>query len=283
MSNIEPESITEDPEQGTERTVTRNVSVQQLIQTAQREVSQAGTRPTFHAPGLRHDELTRPSLSLAPGNIEGLDGYDDESKGYVADAVTAMDTMHQAIARIIEAREASKRNPSWTEGAQVINTAVLADKLLTTTAKMVDSTLTALQTRIAHVEGELRKPMDGTLVTPVAVEVRQYARELPPAKRGELIASLIEKGDAKTLGALLTAPAFLSGLSDAEVQAYTERHNRKAQPLLTKRLALMKAAQEKLANAGSLFVVQSERAQGVAFNVVAQLRAAQSKAEAAFR
>jgi hypothetical protein len=283
MSSTEPESITEDPEQGTERTVTRNVSVQQLIQTAQREVSQAGTRPTFRTQGLRHDELSRPSVSLAPGNIEGLDGYDDESKGYVADAVTALDTMHQTVTKIIEAREASKRNPSWTEGAQIINTAVLADKLTTQTAKMVDATLGALQTRIAHVEGELRKPMDGTLVTPVAVEVRQYARELSATKRNELIADLIDKGDAKTLGALLTAPPFLSGLTDAEVKVFTEKHNRKANPLLTKRLALMKTAHAKLADAGSLFIVQSERAQGVPPNVVAQLRAAQSKAEAAFR
>lgn len=277
-----PDSL---PEEGasTAKSVTKPINAHDLIRHAQREVTDAGSRQQYRAPGLRHDELSRPSVSLAPGNIEGLDGYDDESKGYVADAVTALDTMHQAIARIIEAREASKRNPSWTEGAQVINTAVLADKLTTQAAKMVDSTLTALQTRIAHVEGELRKPMDGTLVTPVAVEVRQYARELPPAKRGELIAGLIEKGDAKTLGALLTAPAFLSGLSDAEVKAYTEMHNRRVNPLLTKRLALMKTAHEKLANAGSLFLVQSERAQGVASNVVAQLRAAQSKAEAAFR
>ena len=57
-------------------------------------------------------------------------------------------------------------------------------------------------------------------------------------KRSELMSSLIEKGDSKTLGALLGAgvPAFLSGLTDEQVRVYTELHNRKRAPHLAGKL-----------------------------------------------
>lgn len=268
----------------TGKDVTRPITnVMALMDHAAAEALKVGPRPAARNPSLRRDELGRPSVTLQPGNVEAIEGYDDETKGYVEDALTTFNTMHQTVEKIIEMREASKSDPTMNEAAQVIAVADAADRLTAATTKAIDNTLAALQKRIAHVEGELRKPMDGTLVTPVAVEVRQYARELSAPKRNELVMGLIEKGDAKTLGALLTAPAFLSGLSDAQITAYTEMHNRKANPLLTKRLAVMKAAHQKLSDAGSLFIVQSERAQGVQPSVVAKLKAAKAKAAAAFR
>lgn len=276
------ESVTESGP-STAKDVTRPISVLALMDHAAAQALQVGPRPVSRNPSLRRDELGRPSVTLQPGNIENLDGYDEDTRGYVEDALTTFSTMHQAVEKIIEMREASKSNPTWNESAQVLHVADAADALTAKTAKTIDSTLAALGKRIAHVEGELRKPLDGTLVTPVAVEVRQYARELSAPKRNELVASLIEKGDSKTLGALLTAPAFLSGLTEKQIEIYTELHNRKAQPLLAKRLAVMKAAHERLSNAGSLFIVQAERAQGVSASVVAKLKAAKLKSEAAFR
>lgn len=280
--SIEIESVTETGP-STAKNVTQQISAAALIAAGRQDALSIGPRPVSRNPSLRRDELSHPSLTLQPGNIEALEGYDEDSKGYVEDALTAFNAMHSAIEQIITAREASKQNPTWNEAAQVIQTAALADRVTAATAKTIDNTLAALTKRIAHVEGELRKPMDGTLVTPVAVEVRQYARELTATKRNELVMSLIDKGDSKTLGALLTAPGFLSNLSDEQIRVYTEMHNRKAQPLLAKRLAVMKAAHEKLSNAGSLFIVQAEKAQGVNAATVAKLKAAQLKAEAAFR
>lgn len=278
----EHESVTESGP-STAKDVTQSLSAAALIQLGRQDAQAVGPRPVSRNPSLRRDELSRPSVTLAPGNIEGLEGYDEETKGYVEDALSAFSAMHGAIEQIITAREASKSNPTWNESAQVIQTAALADRVTAATAKAVDNALSALTKRIAHVEGELRKPMDGTLVTPVAVEVRQYARELSAAKRNELVQGLIEKGDSKTLGALLTAPGFLSNLTDEQIKVYTEQHNRKSNPLLAKRLAVMKATHEKLSNAGSLFIVQAERAQGVNAATVAKLKAAQLKAESAFR
>lgn len=73
----------------------------------------AGPRPTFRSPSLRSDELTVPSVSLAPGNIEALAGY-EEGKEWVGEAVTAMSELQQGVQRIIDARQASKVSVSPT-------------------------------------------------------------------------------------------------------------------------------------------------------------------------
>lgn len=278
------ESVSEsDQGPSTGRDVTRKVSPQDLINFGAQQQAAAGARPSVPQRFLRSDELTRPSPTLNVGNIEAIEGFDDDTKGYVADAQTAFDTMHKAVEKIIEAREASKRNPTWNEAAQIINTAVLADKVTTQTTALVQNAYKALEKRIAHVEGELKQPLDASVASPFATEVRNHAKGLTAAKRNEFVMDLIAAGDAKSLGALLAAPGFLSGLSEEQVRVFTEQHNRKAQPLLAKRLAVMQKAYEKLADAGSLFIVQAEKAQGVNATVVARLRAAQSKAEAAFR
>jgi hypothetical protein len=249
-----------------------------------REQAAAGKRPTgpkLH--GLRTDELTRPSPSLQVGNIEAIEGWDEDTKGYVADAQTAFDTMHKAVEKIIAAREASKTHPAWNESAQIINTAVLAEKVTTDTTKIVQSAYNALQKRIASVEGQLKEPLDASVAGPYAKEVREHVKELPTAKRSEFVMDLIAAGDTKSVGAVLAAPGFLSGLSDEQVRLFTEQYNRRQQPLLAKRLSVMQKAFDKLGDAGSLFIVQAERAQGVNSTVVARLRAAQSKSEAAFK
>jgi len=247
-------------------------------------VQDPGPRPAGRAPGIRTDELTRPSPSLDPGNITAIDGF-EEYKDSVGEAVTAMSELQHAVQRIIDAREASKRNPVWNESAQVVHTASLADKVSATVTPKVDAALRLLGARITDTQAKLAQPLDAGAAGAVSTEVREYARNLTTAKRNDLIAGLIEKGDTKTLGALLGSgvPAFLSGLSDEQVRVYTELHNRKRAPQLAAKLALLQTAHERLANAGSLFIVQAERAQGVKPNVVAKLKAAQLRAEAAFR
>jgi hypothetical protein len=281
-----PESLSEDDTPSTAVNTSRTVTDSELItlaQQAQAQVQSAGARPTFGAPGLRiRDQLTHPSLSLQAANIQAIEGYDDDTKGFVLEALTAMDTLHQGVEQIISAREASKRNPSWTEGAQVLHVADLADKVQTRAARLVDSTLASLQRKIDGFEQELRKPIEAGASTALAAEVRAHAKSLPLPARNKLVMDLISKNDQRSLGALLGAPPFLSGLDDAAVAVYTEQFNRTRQPALARRVAVMKTAHEMLSNAGSLFIVQVEAAQGVNGHVVAKLKAAKTNAEKAF-
>ncbi|MCA9642329.1 MAG: hypothetical protein KC492_16620 [Myxococcales bacterium] len=252
--------------------------------TAPIPVEDPGPRPVRRPAGIRTDELTHPSPSLDPGNITTIEGY-EEHKEWLGEAVTAMSELQQAVQRIIDAREASKRNPTWNESAQVVHTSIFADRMSTAATPKVDAALRLLGARITDTQAKLAQPLDAAVAGAVSTEVREYVRNLPTGKRSELMSSLIEKGDSKTLGALLGAgvPAFLSGLTDEQVRVYTELHNRKRAPHLAGKLAALLIAQERLSNAGSLFILQTERAQGVKPNVVAKLRAAQSAAEAKFR
>jgi len=285
MSTEAPERV-EEVDQGpsTARDVITPINVLALMDYAGQQALQVGPRPAGRSPSLRTDELGRPSISLAPGNIEGLPDY-EEHKDSLGEAVTAMSEISAAVQKVIDAREASKRNPAWTEAAQILMTEQLASKLTTATAQKVDAALRLLQARITDTESKLKQPLDAGVATPVATEVRDYVRSLTAPKRNELIGELIEKGDTRTLGALLGSgvPPFLSGLNEAQVQLYTELFNRKRAPQLASKLAVLRAASEKLSNAGSLMLTQMERAQGVNASVVAKLKAAQSKAEAAFR
>lgn len=283
MSTEEIESVQETGK-STGVDVTHNLTAAALIQLGKQEALSVGPRPTFRSPSLRTDELGRPSVSLAPGNLEALEGYDSDKES-VSEAVTAMSELQQGVQKIIDAREASKRNPAWTEATQIIMTANLADKVSANVTPKVDAALRLLGARITDTESKLKQPLDAGVATPVATEVRDHIRGLTVMKRNELVLSLIEKGDTRTLGALLGSgvPAFLSGLTDEQVTVYTEMHNRKRSPQLAQKLTLLRAAHQKLSDAGSLFIVQAERAQGVNASVVAKLKLAQSKAEAAFR
>lgn len=284
MSTDTPESVTESGPSTAVNVSKPITSVLALMDFAAQDAMKVGPRPAGRSPSLRSDELGRPSLSLQPGNIEGLDGF-EVHKDSLGEAVTAMSEISAAVQKVIDAREASKRNPTWNEAAQVIHTNILADKLTTATATKVDAALRLLNARITDTESKLTQPLDASVASPVSAEVREYVRSLTAAKRNELIGDLIEKGDTKTLGALLGSgvPPFLSGLNETQVQLYTELHNRKRAPHLAQKLTVLKAASERLANAGSLMLTQMERAQGVNASVVNKLKMAQSKSEAAFR
>lgn len=227
------------------------------------------------------EQISRPSPTLDPGNIEHIDGYEDHS-AYVHDAHAAYVAMHACVTSIINAREASKKDPTLTEAAQVIAVAAFAERVHPKVLRQLDNALVELQKRIDHVEAELRRPLEASSLTPLASEIRTYARSLGSDKRNALIVDLINRGDERSLGALLAGPAFLAGLDDVTVEMYTRRFNEAKSPELVKRLAVMKLAHKRLSDAGSVFVAQGEKAQGATYEVIDRLRAAKSKSDRAF-
>ena len=66
--------------------------------------------------------------SLHPQTVASLEDYDDDTKGELAQVVTAFDTAYKGIAQVFEAREKAKTNPSWNEATQTIMAQEFADK-----------------------------------------------------------------------------------------------------------------------------------------------------------
>lgn len=242
-------------------------------------------RPPAPVETLRAAEPLRlPSPSLDPGVLAALPEYDDGTKGYVGQAETAMSAMHAAITNVVGMREASQRNPTWNEAAAIIHVSVEATKVQEAATRRADAALSALDKGITSLLAELRAPVQASAHTALSGEIASYVRGLPTGERLSFLVNAIREGDTTTLHAVLSRPAYLSGIDKATAAMLTEQLNRHAQPDKARRLALMQGAKQKLEGAGGIFLNQMEAALGVkgGWATAQRLRAAQADAMKAF-
>ena len=240
-------------------------------------------RQRHSPPGLRDKEpMMFPSPSLDPGVIAAIEGYAEDTRGYVAGAETAMSGLHLGIKAIIDAREASARNPAWTEANQVIAVAEFAGKVQDKATRAVDSALRSLSASIKEVEGTLRAPVTASANTALSAEISAFVRGLDDGKRLSFLISAMRDGDTVTMSAVLSRPAYLSGITKEFQGTLTESFQRSKNPEAAKKLGMLQAAEEKLAAAGGLFLLQVERAMGTNWTVAQRLRTAKTEAEKAF-
>lgn len=221
------------------------------------------------------------SPTLHPANITSIDGY-EAAKGYVADAVTTLDTAHQSVAHVIEARQKVNLDESRTPRAKVLMTAQLADKYSAKLQKQFESSGGKLIKAIQHTEQELSQPLQqqagaGT----VNGEIRAHAKALSRDERVKLLTVAIESGDITTAGAILGAPPYLSGLSDIEHKHFTRQYHEATNPEMAQRLKVMQGALDRLKRAHPALLQELEKAVGATRRDVERLQAATNEAEAA--
>lgn len=241
-------------------------------------------RPAPTAPSLRMSEqLIAPSPTLDPKGIAAIPGYDDATKPYVAIAETAMSEMHEAIAAVIAAREASRRRPDWTEAAAIMAVANHAAALQDRATRVADKVLAQLTTTINGLESMLQGPMESNATSsPVAAEIRAHVKSLSSEGRYAFMMQAVNKKDTRTLGAVLGAPSYLSGLTDDMSATFTRQYNSVKSPEVVQRLDVMKAARAKVEAAGSVFIASAEKAMGARWETANKLKAARASAEQAF-
>ncbi|MFG6458730.1 hypothetical protein [Roseateles sp. BYS96W] len=224
------------------------------------------------------DPLVLPSVSLAPGNITGLDGYEEFGGWGLEHVVNAMDGLHTACANIIEARKSLQADPTLTDAARAIAVGDLADKLTAKVSKSVDVSLATLKKTIAAERAELSKPLAAAVSPELGREIREHVKSLKPAERIGFLQAQAKAGDATTLSAVLKAPSYLSGVEPALLTTLNGELNRALNPQAVKRLAMLEQAEARLTQAGSIFLASAERAVGVKRGVVAKLREQQGRA-----
>jgi DNA-binding phage protein len=105
---------------------------------------------------------------------------------------------------------------------------------------------------------------------------------LSQADRLAFMNDAVHSGDTKTLSAVLGAPSYLSGLSSTERDLFTRSHQERTNPTLAKRLVVMKAANDLIAQRAGLIFDEIDKAIGASSTQVANLRAARAKAEKAY-
>jgi hypothetical protein len=141
---------------------------------------------------------------------------------------------------------AAKRNPTETPEAHAIRVNRAAAKVAEQIEALhhkAEETRTAAARSLAD-QIQIRSQLqDG----PRGAEIRALFRQLSGDERQALMKAAIENKDAETLGALLTAPAYLSGLG-AEYQSHMKYHyERQVAPELHEALDEVLAADEAVA------------------------------------
>jgi hypothetical protein len=205
--------------------------------------------------------MSRPTPGLDPGNIKTIDGF-EEHGGYVQAALTAFDTAFKGIQSVIDARQKVARNASWTPDRQLIEVAALAEKRQDAALKAMDSAIKTLTQGIKSLDESLSKPLQAGTDNSISAEIRAHAKALSNEDRRALIINAMDKGDTKTLNAVLGAPAYLSGLDEVMQAHFTHEWNTKQTPEIAKRVDVMRRALELVNARGPLVLTQIEEAMG---------------------
>ncbi len=220
--------------------------------------------------------------SLHPANIEAIDGFSDDTKGYVNAAVDALSTAYDGLGKIHEAKAATSKNQAWNDEQKVLMVADFAEKTQTAITRKFDSAVASLTKGIDAMDAMLNNPIkaDAERLN-VAAEIRAHVKGLSLDERLKFLSDAQAAGDSESLRAVLGAPSYLSGLTEQERQVRTRMFHEKQSPETANRLKVMRAARDMLFQRAGLVLTEVEKGIGANWDKVQHLRKNQSAAEKA--
>jgi hypothetical protein len=224
----------------------------------------------------------RVSPALHPDNVKEIDGYDAETALVLGPTVEAFEAAYRGVGAVHDAREASKRDPTLNEAAQIIRTDDLAQRVFAKVARGFDAVRGNLVAGIAHIEKELSGPVEIKAAHPIAAQIRDYARALPAGKVHSFLQEAMQSGDHETLTAILGAPAYLSGLTPEFKATYLRHYHEQNSPQLARRLKVMQGAKTLIEERAGIVHGALEAAVGAAPHKARALREAKSAADKHF-
>ncbi|MDP2358199.1 MAG: hypothetical protein Q8M31_19350 [Beijerinckiaceae bacterium] len=143
----------------------------------------------------------------------------------LAELGRAFQRANDTCAKIETAVQAIMSDQSRPLAARMID----AKKTIMQLAETATKSLDAAKSKAAKELVEIYKASSPPPEPNNAGEIRQALRSLPQAERAAIIAAAIETGDHATSSAMLNAPSWLSGLSEAErtmrLQAWRKVHH----------------------------------------------------------
>lgn len=199
------------------------------------------------------------------------------------EAASHFDSAYKALKRIHDAREQTASSPLLTKAAATLKVADLADKSERTVLTSLDSSRSILEGAIRNLHENLNKPFSDNS-RPMNSEIRNYFKSLSAKERSSALRDAIKKQDETTLRAVLSAPAYLSGLNPEEQNVYMHETNKAREPENFARLQTLQTALDRVNNIG-LFTVheQIEKGIGTSRREVDKLREKQARLEKAFK
>jgi hypothetical protein len=142
----------------------------------------------------------------------------------VSQAKSAHDGMRTTFEALEPALQAI--DPTMTPEAQFLDIERRAQSGLDDNAKKVGSARVALENRTAAVENDIQSRMELS-ESDHAGEIRAHVLKMDDGERVTFVHKAIEAGDKETVGAILKAPAYLSGLEAKQHSALMDAYREK--------------------------------------------------------
>ena len=188
---------------------------------------------------------------LMRGHLKWSEQYDDPALFHFR---MAHDHTADVAQRLLDAREKALANVMQTRAANLRQYAQTREKATTSALKAIQASLDRGRAEVEQARAQLNAPIAEPKNAQTAGEIRQYLRGLSREERTSLLAKAMEAGDQETVAAAMTAPGYLSGLADHEVDHYRTVYQRARDPDGWERLARLEKAQEVAERAGQRLV-----------------------------
>lgn len=231
------------------------------------------------------DINTKVTPSLHPDNVLAAIGDDDPE--LVADAepaVAAFTSAYTALAALHQAADTLKLDSTYTEDGRTLAIAQLADRKTTDLAKSFDKASFAVNSKVKLLETHLSAPLAQSAErSNIATEIRNHVKGMTTDQRMQFVREAIERKDAETVGAILGAPPYLSGMSALEREHQTRQWHKVTQPEKHRRLESLLKVRDLLDNHAGKLHTEPLKAVGVTRAQLDKLRARHAASAAALR
>ena len=221
---------------------------------------------------------TNVTPALHPDNVLAVIDTDDaELVADTAPAVEAFTTAYTALASLHDAAATLKFDSSYTDDGRTLAIAALADRKTLDMAKAFDKAAFAVSSKVKLLESQLNAPLSQSAErTHIAAEIRVHVKNMKTEERMTFVREAIERKDAETVGAILGAPPYLSGMSPLEREHQTRQWHRTTQPEKQKRLESLLKVKDMLDNHAGKVHTEPLKTVGATRAQLDKLRARQS-------
>lgn len=168
--------------------------------------------------------------------------------------VNAHETARNTAERILAARKVALANTLQTESKNIEEFSKAHEKAFNAASGKLDNAIQYARQAIADIEKQLNAPVEAPKNAGTASDIRNHVKNLPREEKGRFMAEAMANNDHETLTAILSAPAYLSGLTPIEHQHHKTEFKKRQNPELLSRLDLLKKTEAKVTSAGSKLV-----------------------------
>ena len=190
---------------------------------------------------------------------------------------------YSGFVQLSEARDIAERDPTLTKEARIIKVAELGDKVLERSFAALGKAESTLRNNINTLEAQLSEAVVSKASHHVAVEIRNYVRELKAQGKSPMgfVSEAIRTGDYESASAILGAPHFLSGLTPEQQSILLREYHERRNPQTAMRIKAMNTALDYYSRAPKLPTVL-EKTIGAPDHKVKALKAASNATKKAF-